>query len=349
MSLSSQQSITITRPDDFHLHFRDGDVLKDVVPLTARQFGRAIVMPNLKTPVTNIVLASAYRDRILAALPSGVLFEPLMTLYLTDSTTPDEIWQAKGCGFIKAIKLYPSGATTHSAAGVTDLKHCYKVFEAMQEADMPLSFHGEVADQDVDIFDREAVFIDKVLLPLRRDFPELRLIFEHISTKLAADYVSSADEYIAATITPQHLLYNRNALFHGGLQPHNFCYPILKTETDRQVVVAAATSQNRRFFAGTDSAPHPKTAKEQSGGAGGCFSAPNAMELYASLFESVNALDRLEAFSSLNGADFYKIPRNKTKITLKKQTWEIPESVPFGETLAVPFFSKLSLNWKLVL
>lgn len=342
------QSITITRPDDFHLHVRDGEVLRAVLPLTARQFGRAIIMPNLPVPVTTVELAAAYRDRIVAALPQGVQFEPLMTLYLTDHTTVDEVWKAKGSGFIHAMKLYPSGATTHSAAGVTDLKHCYKVLEAMQENGMPLSLHGEVTDPDVDVFDREAVFIDRVLLPLRRDFPGLRIVFEHLTTKIAVEYVNSCDDNIAATFTPQHLLYNRNAIFQGGLRPHYFCLPVLKTEEDRQALVAAATSGNTRFFAGTDSAPHPRENKEQVSGAGGCFTALHAMELYATVFENAGALDSMEAFTSFNGADFYRIPRNKGKVTLKKETWDIPESLPIGQSVVVPLAYKEKLNWKLV-
>ncbi len=348
MSNKPDQSITITRPDDFHLHVRDGDVLRSVLPLTAKQFGRAIIMPNLPVPVTSVELAAAYRERILAALPQGAQFEPLMTLYLTDHTSVDEVWKAKGCGFIHAMKLYPSGATTHSAAGVTDLKHCYKVFEVMQENGMPLSLHGEVTDPDVDVFDREAVFIDRVLLPLRRDFPELRIVFEHLSTKVAVDYMNSADEFIAATLTPQHLLFNRNTIFQGGIRPHYYCLPILKTEQDRQALVAAATSQNKRFFAGTDSAPHPKGNKEQGSGSGGCFTAFHAMELYTTVFAQAGALDCLEDFTSFNGADFYRIPRNKTKVTLKKETWEVPETLPLGSSVVVPLAYKEKLDWRLV-
>ncbi|RJX33491.1 MAG: dihydroorotase [Oxalobacter sp.] len=348
MPNQTAQSITITRPDDFHLHVRDGDAMRSVLPLTARQFGRAIIMPNLPIPVTTVALATAYRERILAALPEAVQFEPLMTVYLTDHTSVDEVWKAAGSGYVHAMKLYPSGATTHSAAGVTDLKHCYKVLEAMQENGMPLSLHGEVTDPEVDIFDKEAVFIDRVLLPLRRDFPELRIVFEHLSTKVAVDYVNSADEFIAATITPQHLLFNRNAIFQGGIRPHYYCLPILKTEEDRQALVKAATSQNKRFFAGTDSAPHPKENKEQASGSGGCFTGLHAMELYTTVFEKENALDSLEAFTSFNGADFYKLPRNKTKVILKKEPWEIPATLPLGSSVVVPLAYKEKLDWKLV-
>jgi dihydroorotase len=348
MPTSQAKSITITRPDDFHLHLRDGEGLKSVLPHSARQFGRAIIMPNLRPPVTTTAQALAYRDQILAALLKGVDFEPLMTLYLTDNTTPDEIWRAKGSGHVHAVKLYPAGATTNSDAGVTDLKHCYKALEAMQEVGMPLLMHGEVTNQEVDIFDREVVFIDKVLLPLRHDMPELRIVFEHITTKEAAEYVQSAPGDIAATITPHHLLYNRNIIFQGGIRPHYYCLPVLKREINRLALVAAATGDSKRFFAGTDSAPHPKELKEHPCGCAGCFTGLHALELYTSAFEQNKALDSLEAFMSFNGADFYKLPRNKGKVTLKQEEWLIPDVVQFGETKVVPLASGEKLSWKQV-
>ena len=341
-------SLTITQPDDWHVHLRDGIGLQSVLPHTARQFARAIIMPNLRPPVTNTKQASDYRDRILDALPRGVNFEPLMTLYLTDKTSAAEIKLAKQSGFIHGIKLYPAGATTNSDAGVTDLKHCSEALEAMQEVGLPLLMHGEVTDQRVDIFDREAVFIDKVLLPLRRDMPELRIVFEHITTQEAADYVSSASDNIAATITPHHLLYNRNIIFEGGIRPHYYCLPVLKREQNRVALITAATSNNPRFFAGTDSAPHPKGLKEHPCGCAGCYTALHALELYASAFDQAGALDRLEAFTSFNGADFYRLPRNKVKITLIQEHWIIPEELEFGDLSVVPLAAGEALNWKLI-
>ncbi len=340
------QHITLTRPDDWHLHLRDGAGLQSVLPHTARQFARAIIMPNLRPPVTSTEQAQAYRERILAALPHGMDFEPLMTLYLTDLTTPEEIRRASQSGFVHGVKLYPAGATTNSDAGVTALKHCYKALETMQELGMPLLMHGEVTDQDIDIFDREAVFIDKVLLPLRRDMPELRIVFEHITTKEAAEYVASASGPIGATITPHHLLYNRNVIFQGGIRPHYYCLPVLKREINRKALVAAAIGDTNRFFAGTDSAPHPKELKEHPCGCAGCYTALHALELYAAAFDQVGALDRLESFTSFNGADFYRLPRNKVKVTLKRETWIIPDEVKFGDTTVVPLGSGEKLEWK---
>ncbi len=339
-------TLTITRPDDWHVHLRDGAVLADVVPHTARQFGRAIVMPNLKPPVTTTAMAAAYRERILAAVPQGVSFEPLMVLYLTDNTTGDEIRRAVASGFVHGVKLYPAGATTNSDAGVTDLQRCIGALAAMQELGLPLLIHGEVTDGDIDLFDREAVFIDKVLQPLRRQLPGLRIVFEHITTKDAADYVREAEGDIAATITAHHLLYNRNAIFKGGIRPHYYCLPVLKRETHRQALVAAATSGNPRFFLGTDSAPHPKGLKEHACGCAGCYTALHAMELYAQAFEQVGALDKLEGFASFHGPDFYRLPRNSGTLTLKRESWAIPEEVKMGETTLVPLDAGQALQWK---
>ena len=344
----SINTLSITQPDDWHLHLRDGEGLKSVLPHSARQFARAIVMPNLRPPVTTTELALAYRERILAVLPQGMKFEPLMTLYLTDNTSAAEIRKAKASGVVHGVKLYPAGATTNSDAGVTNLKHCYQALEAMQELGLPLLMHGEVTDPEIDVFDREAVFIDKVLLPLRRDMPELRIVFEHITTKEAAEYVASASGDIGATITPQHLLYNRNSIFQGGIRPHYYCLPVLKREINRQALVAAATGDSNRFFAGTDSAPHTKETKEHACGCAGCFTGLHALELYVQAFEQANALDKLEAFTSFNGADFYRLPRNQKIITLKREAWTIPTQVPFAESSVVPLGGGESLNWKLI-
>ena len=338
-------TITLTRPDDWHLHLRDGDALKTVLPYTARQFARAIVMPNLKPPVRTVAEAEAYRDRILAALPAGQTFEPLMTLYLTDNTRPEEILAAKASSFVKAVKYYPAGATMNSDFGVTDIRKCDRVFEAMQEADLPLLLHGEVTHAAVDIFDREKVFIETHLKPLRQRFPKLRIVLEHITTAEAVDYVQETDR-IAATITPQHLLYSRTALFQGGLRPHYYCLPILKRETHRQALVEAATSGNPKFFLGTDSAPHPRHSKESDCGCAGCFSALHALELYAEAFEAADALDKLEAFASFYGPDFYHLPRNTDSITLTKTPWRIPDELPFGESGLVPLRAGEELVWK---
>ena len=340
-------TLSITRPDDWHLHVRDGEALHTVVPHSAAQFGRAIIMPNLRPPVTTAALALAYRQRIQAAVPAGVQFEPLMTLYLTDQLAPDEIKRAKDAGVV-AVKLYPAGATTNSDAGVTDIRKTFKTLEAMQREGLLLLVHGEVTSPDIDLFDREAVFIDTQLIPLRRDFPELKIVFEHITTKEAAQYVADADHFLAATLTAHHLLYNRNAIFTGGIRPHYYCLPVLKRETHRVALVEAATSGNTRFFLGTDSAPHPAHLKEHASGCAGCYTAHAAMELYAEAFDAAGALDQLEAFASFNGADFYGLPRNPGRITLKKESWRPPESFAFGEAQLKPLRSGEALPWKLI-
>ena len=340
------QKLTITRPDDWHLHLRDGAALKAVLPHTARQFARAIIMPNLKPPVRTVADAVAYRDRIIAAIPAGQRFEPLMTLYLTDNTSPDDIIAAKASQVVKAVKYYPAGATTNSDSGVTDIGKCDRVFEAMQQVDMPLLLHGEVTEHDVDIFDREKVFIEKHLFPLKSRFPKLRVVLEHITTSDAVQFVLSATN-IAATITPQHLLFSRNILFKGGIRPHFYCLPILKRETHRQALLQAATSGNPKFFLGTDSAPHPRDSKESSCGCAGCFSALHAIELYAEAFESADALDKLEAFASFYGPDFYQLPRNTEQITLTKTTWRVPDELPFVDSGLVPLWAGQDLTWKM--
>lgn len=340
------QHLTLTRPDDWHLHLRDGDALKAVLPHTVRQFARGIIMPNLKPPVRSLADAAAYRDRILAAIPEGKQFEPLMTLYLTDNTRPEEILKAKDSGFVKAVKYYPSGATTHSELGVTDIAKCDRVFETMEQVNLPLLLHGEVTDPDVDIFDREKVFIEQHLMPLRQRFPQLPVVLEHITTSDAVEYVLNTDN-IGATLTPQHLLFNRNRIFKGGINPHFYCLPILKRETHRQALLKAATSGNPKFFLGTDSAPHTRTSKESSCGCAGCFSALHALELYAEAFESVNALDKLEAFASFYGPDFYQLPRNTEQITLTQTTWTIPDEVPFTESGLVPLRAGQKMTWKM--
>ncbi len=341
-------SISLTRPDDWHLHLRDGKALRAVVGASAAQFARAIVMPNLRPPVVTVDQALAYRQRIVDALPAGAAFEPLMTLYLTDNTSADEIRRATDSGRVVAVKLYPAGATTHSEAGVTDLGRTRSVLEAMQRCGMPLLVHGEVTDPKVDVFDREAVFIDTVLEPLRRDFPGLRIVFEHITTRQAAQYVAQAGATLGATITAHHLLYNRNAIFAGGLRPHWYCLPVLKREEHRRALLEAATGGNARFFLGTDSAPHAARLKEHAAACAGCYTAPHAIELYASAFEQMGALDRLEAFASFNGPDFYRLPRNAARITLRRQDWTIPESLPFGADRIVPLAGGETIGWKLV-
>jgi dihydroorotase len=341
-------SITLTRPDDWHLHLRDGAVLRDVLPHTARQFARAIVMPNLKPPVTTVALAKAYYERILAVLPSDLKFEPLMTLYLTDNTAPEEIKRAVDCGFVHGVKLYPAGATTNSDAGVTNLKHCMTALEMMQAEGLPLLIHGEVTEGDIDLFDREAVFIEKILIPLRKQLPALKIVFEHITTYQAADYVRDADGPIAATITAHHLLYNRNAIFKGGIRPHYYCLPVLKREIHRQALLKAASSGNPRFFLGTDSAPHAKGLKEHACGCAGCYTALHAMELYAQAFEEIGALNRLEAFASFHGPDFYGLPRNQDQITIERSPWHIPEELPMAESTVVPLDAGQLLQWKFV-
>jgi dihydroorotase len=339
--------LTLTRPDDWHLHLRDGDALKTVVPHTAAQFARAIIMPNLKPPVTTAAQALAYKKRIQAAIPQGVAFEPLMTLYLTDNLPADEIKRAKDAGVV-AAKLYPAGATTNSDAGVTDVRKTHKTLEAMQREGLLLLVHGEVTSPDIDLFDREAVFIDKELIPLRRDFPELKIVFEHITTLEAAQYVRRADKFTAATITAHHLLYNRNAIFTGGIRPHYYCLPVLKRETHRIALVEAATSGSSKFFLGTDSAPHPAHLKEHASGCAGCYTAHAAMEMYAEAFDAANALDKLEAFASFNGADFYGLRRNTGSITLRRESWTPPESFAFGEAALKPLRSGEALPWRMV-
>ncbi|MGB3135501.1 MAG: dihydroorotase [Nodosilinea sp.] len=340
------QKLTITRPDDWHLHLRDGAALKAVLPHTVRQFGRAIVMPNLRPPVRSVADAAAYRDRIIAAVPAGHQFEPLMTLYLTDNTSPEDIVAAKASQFVKAVKYYPAGATTNSDFGVTDIRKCDRVFEAMQQVDLPLLLHGEVTDQDVDMFDRERVFIEQYLVPLRSRFPKLRLVLEHITTSDAVQFVLATDN-VAATITPQHLLFSRNMLFQGGLRPHFYCLPILKREHHRRALLQAATSGNPKFFLGTDSAPHPRDSKESACGCAGCFSALHALELYAEAFESVDSLNQLEAFASFYGPDFYQLPRHTEQITLTKATWRIPDQVPFVESELVPLWAGQEITWRM--
>jgi dihydroorotase len=344
---TAPQEITITRPDDWHLHLRDGDALASVLPHTAAQFARAIVMPNLKPPVTTTAQALAYRDRILNALPDHMQFEPLMTLYLTNNTPPDEIRRAKESGLVHAVKMYPAGATTNSDAGVTDIRLCYKTLETMQEVGMPFLVHGEVTDADIDLFDRESVFIDRILQPLRADMPELKIVFEHITTKEAAQYVAESSGPIAATITAHHLLYNRNEIFKGGIRPHYYCLPVLKREIHRQALVSAATSGNAKFFLGTDSAPHAKDVKENSCGCAGCYTAMHAMELYTQAFDQVNALDQLEAFASFNGADFYQLPRNQSKVTLKRESWNVPDQLSYLDSSLVPLNAGEEIHWKL--
>ena len=338
--------ITITRPDDWHLHVRDGEALRAVVPHTAAQFGRAIIMPNLRPPITTAAQAAAYRERIQAAVPQGLSFEPLMTLYLTDNLPPEEIKRAKDAGVV-AVKLYPAGATTNSDAGVTDMRKTYRTLEAMQREGLLLLVHGEVTSPEIDLFDREAAFIDTQLIPLRRDFPELKIVFEHITTREAAQYVHAADGFTAATITAHHLLYNRNAIFTGGIRPHYYCLPVLKREVHRVALVEAATSGSPKFFLGTDSAPHPAHLKEHASGCAGCYTAHAAIELYAEAFDNAEALDKLEGFASFHGADFYGLPRNTGTITLRRESWTVPESFAFGEAQLKPLRGGEPLAWKL--
>ncbi|MFN6059704.1 MAG: dihydroorotase [Burkholderiales bacterium] len=339
-------SLSLIRPDDWHVHLRDGDALAAVVPHTAAQFARAVVMPNLKPAVTTTAQALAYKQRIQAALPAGSPFQPLMTLYLTDHTPADEIHRAHDSGVV-AVKLYPAGATTNSSAGVTDLRHTHQTLEAMQRVGMPLLVHGEVTDPEIDLFDREAVFIDKHLVPLRRDFPQLNIVFEHITTREAAQYVAQAGAHTAATITAHHLLFNRNALFLGGVRPHYYCLPVLKREIHRQALLHAAVSGSDRFFLGTDSAPHATHLKEHASGCAGCYTALSALELYAQAFDSVNALDKLEGFASLHGPDFYGLPRNTERVVLKRQAWTLPESLPLGQASIKPLCGGETLAWQL--
>jgi len=341
------QQLVITRPDDWHLHLRDGALMESVVRDSARQFARAIIMPNLRPPVTTTHAALEYRKRIFAALPAGLSFEPLMTLYLTDNTSADEIRRAKDSAIVHGVKLYPAGATTNSDAGVTDLPKTYPALEEMQRRGMPLLVHGEVTDPEVDIFDREAVFIERVLQPLLKDMPELRIVFEHITTRQAAQFVADAPANIAATITAHHLLYNRNAMLVGGIRPHYYCLPVLKREVHRAALITAATSGSAKFFLGTDSAPHALHTKETSCGCAGCYTALSAMELYAEAFESADALDKLEGFASFYGADYYGLPRNKATIILRKTHWRMPDTIEFGEHRLAPLRAGETLSWKM--
>ena len=334
-AMTTISELRLQTPDDWHLHVRDGAAMAAVLPYTARQFGRAIIMPNLRPPITTTAQAVAYRERLLGALPEGSTFQPLMTLYLTDNLPPEEIVRAKAAGVV-ALKLYPAGATTNSDAGVTDLRKTYKTLEAMQRAGLKLLVHGEVTDPAVDLFDREAVFIDRVFEPLRRDMPELKVVFEHITTREAAQYVAAADAHTAATITAHHLLFNRNAIFQGGLRPHYYCLPVLKRETHRLALIEAATSGSAKFFLGTDSAPHASVMKEASVCGAGCFTALSALELYAEAFDDAGALDKLEGFASHHGPDFYGLPRNAGTVTLRRESFQLPEGVPFGDAVLKP-------------
>ena len=340
--------LTIRRPDDWHLHLRDGTALAAVLPFTAQRFARAVVMPNLRPPVTTVSEAAAYRDRILAALPAGLAFEPLMTLYLTDLTSAAEVRRASASGIVIGIKLYPAGATTNSESGVTGIEKVYGALEAMQECDLVLQVHGEVTADEIDVFDREREFIDRVLAPLSERFPRLRIVFEHVTTSAAVEFIRGARAGIAATITPQHLLLNRNAMLAGGIRPHHYCLPVLKREQDRLALIDAATSEDPRFFLGTDSAPHAQHTKETSCGCAGVFSAHAGIELYAEAFERAGRLDRLEAFASERGADFYRLPRNEQRITLERSPWSPPGSYPFGEHRIVPFRAGETVTWRLV-
>jgi dihydroorotase len=341
------QTLTLTRPDDWHLHLRDGAALATVVPHTARQFARAIVMPNLKPPVTTTEQAAAYRERILAAVPPGLTFSPLMTLYLTDNTPAAEIDRARASGIVHAVKYYPAGATTHSDAGVTAVENCFATLARMEETGLPLLVHGEVTDAGVDIFDRERVFVERVLAPLLQRFPRLRLVLEHITTLEGVRFVESMGPNVAGTLTAHHLLLNRNALLAGGVRPHHYCLPVLKRETHRRALVQAAVSGSPKFFLGTDSAPHARNTKEAACGCAGCYTALNALELYAEAFEAAGALDRLEAFASFHGADFYGLPRNTDRITLEKADWRVPDSLSFGDDVLVPLRAGETLHWRL--
>ncbi|MGH8281090.1 MAG: dihydroorotase [Gammaproteobacteria bacterium] len=339
--------LIITRPDDWHLHLRDGSVLRNVLAHSVRRFARAIVMPNLKPPVTTTAAALAYRDRILDSLPRHAKFQPLMTLYLTDGLPPDEISQARASGHIHGVKLYPAGTTTHSDAGVTDIRHCDATLEKMAELGMPLLVHGEVTDPAVDVFDREQAFIERVLAPLAQRMPALKIVFEHISARAAVDFVLAGGKNLAATLTPHHLLYNRNALLRDGIQPHYYCLPVLKRERDREALIQAAVSGNPKFFLGTDSAPHARHLKENACGCAGIFNAHAAIELYAEVFEQAGALDKLEAFAGFHGADFYGLARNREKITLVKDSWTVPDAYAFGEHQVVPLRAGQTVSWSL--
>ena len=345
--MTTINTLILTRPDDWHLHLRDGEALKAVLPDSARQFARAIVMPNLRPPVTNTALAAAYRQRILAALPSGLNFEPLMTLYLTDNTRPEEIRAAVASGVVHGVKFYPAGATTNSDSGVTDLGHCRQALAEMEKLGLPLLLHAEVTDTQVDVFDRERVFIERHMVAIVKDYPALKVVFEHITTKDAADFVLQSPSNVAATITAHHLLMNRNAMFVGGIQPHHYCLPILKREEHRQALLRAATSGNAKFFLGTDSAPHAKHTKEAACGCAGMYTAHTAMELYAEAFDAVGALDKLEGFASFYGADFYGLPRNTDRIQLHRQSWTVPASLPFAGDSIIPLRAGQTIAWKM--
>jgi dihydroorotase len=340
-------SITIIQPDDFHLHLRDEEMLNSVVHDSARQFARAIVMPNLKPPVTTVELATAYRQRILSCLPEDTGFQPLMTLYLTDRTRTEDIDDIVNSEFVHAVKYYPAGATTNSEFGVTDLKNVYPILEKIEHAGVPLLIHGEVTDANVDPFDREKVFIETVLAPLLEKFQGLKVVFEHITTREAVEFVTNGPDTLAATVTPQHLMFNRGALFKNGLHPHHYCLPILKREEHREAIANAATSGNAKFFLGTDSAPHAKGSKESDCGCAGIYSAMSALEIYTQIFEDQGCLDKLEQFASINGAKFYGLPVNTRQVTLVKQTWDIPKTLPFGYNEVVPLLAGESLSWKL--
>ncbi|MFM2396010.1 MAG: hypothetical protein RLZZ434_592 [Pseudomonadota bacterium] len=345
--MTTINTLTLTRPDDWHLHLRDGEALKAVLADSARQFARAMIMPNLRPPVTNTALAVAYRQRILAALPSGLHFEPLMTLYLTDNTSAEEIRTAVASGMVQGVKFYPAGATTNSDSGVTDLAHCQQALAEMEKLGLPLLVHAEVTDAQVDVFDRERVFIERHMVAIIKDYPALKVVFEHITTKDAADFVLHTPSNVAATITAHHLLMNRNAMFVGGIQPHHYCLPILKREEHRQALLRVATSGNAKFFLGTDSAPHAKHTKEAACGCAGMYTAHTAMELYAEAFDAVGALDKLEGFASFYGADFYGLPRNAGRIQLHRQSWTVPASLPFADDSIVPLRAGQSVAWKM--
>ncbi len=345
--MTTINTLTLTRPDDWHLHLRDGEALKAVLADSARQFARAMIMPNLRPPVTNTALAVAYRQRILAALPSGLNFEPLMTLYLTDNTSAEEIRTAVASGMVQGVKFYPAGATTNSDSGVTDLAHCQQALAEMEKLGLPLLVHAEVTDAQVDVFDRERVFIERHMVAIIKDYPALKVVFEHITTKDAADFVLHTPSNLAATITAHHLLMNRNAMFVGGIQPHHYCLPILKREEHRQALLRVATSGNAKFFLGTDSAPHAKHTKEAACGCAGMYTAHTAMELYAEAFDAVGALDKLEGFASFYGADFYGLPRNTGRIQLHRQSWTVPASLPFADDSIVPLRAGQPVAWKM--
>jgi dihydroorotase len=342
------QELTITRPDDWHVHLRDGAALEHTVAHSARYFGRAIVMPNLVPAVTSTEAALAYRERILQQVPAGSAFQPLMTLYLTDKTSPEELVAAKASGHVYGVKLYPAGATTNSDSGVTDIEKVYDCLETMTELGLPLLIHGEVTDSSIDIFDREQVFIDSILSQISQRYPELKIVLEHITTRQAVDFVTSASDNIGATITPQHLLYNRNHMLVGGIRPHYYCLPILKRNDHQQALLDAVASGNKKFFLGTDSAPHATSTKENACGCAGCYSAHAALELYAEVFDALNALDKLEAFASFNGPDFYGLPRNTDSITLSKAAWQVPDSYDFGQQQVTPLYSKEKLQWSVL-